>query len=113
MKEWFSSLVRIVCLIEGVGGTRFMDCLYIFRSENFSTALKKALELGYSQEQEYLNESGERVRWAFKEVISLDHLPENLDGCEVYSQPVDVPCEEHFEFSEEFDPASSKPTQTI
>ena len=47
--HWFSTKVRLVCLIEPIGAVRYMDSVYVFCSADFQTAFKRALELGKSQ----------------------------------------------------------------
>lgn len=112
--EWFSTKVRLVCLVEDTGALHYMDSVYIFRAEDFSTAFQRALELGRNQEEEYVNTDDKRVIWKFKEVISLDIIrKETLDGAEVYSEPGNLSSDEIFAFDVEFHPEQSQPTQTI
>jgi len=111
---WFSARDRLVCLIEPEGATRYMDSVYVFLERDFKRAKQRAIRLGKSQEEEYMNKYGERVRWRLKEVISLDIiLSESLDGAEVYSEPIDLEPSERIPFDQTFDPDDSDPTQTI
>jgi hypothetical protein len=112
--SWFSTKVRLVCLIEPIGANRYMDSVYLFQSTDFDAAFKRALELGKSQEKSYLNADDLQVVWKLKEVMSLDSIAaESLDGIEVYSEPVDLGQEELIPFHSEFHPERSQPTQTI
>jgi hypothetical protein len=43
--DWFSTKVRVACLIEGVGLVRYMDSIHIFHAENFDEAMQRALVL--------------------------------------------------------------------
>ena len=112
--HWFSAKVRLVCLIEPTGAMRYMDSIYVFRSVDFQTAFKRALELGKSQERSYLNADQKKVMWKLAEIISLDMIAsESLDGVEVYSEPVDLSPGETFSVDVELHPERSEPTQTI
>ena len=110
---WFSSKIRIVCLIEGEGAVRYMDSVYVFRARDFNEAWQVALDLGHQEEEEYKNNEGKIVRWRLKELISLDGLPNDLDRAEVYSEPVPLDPHEKYSFTEEFNPEDSRPTQTV
>lgn len=114
MKEWYSACFRLVCLIEREGSHRYQDSVVLMLATSFKEAFNRTLEIGRSHEQEFLNADGDRVRWRLKEIISLDILGnEDLDSREVYSQPVDVPQEEHCPFDQEFEPEKSEPTHAI
>ncbi len=113
-KSWFSSKVRCVCLVENHNATSFMDLVFVFRAKDFNDAFKKALELGYKQEEEWLNIYTERVRWRFKEILALDIIKaESLDGVEVNSESFDVPADQEIPFDSEFYPQQSEPKQTV
>ena len=112
--HWFSAKVRLVCLIEPTGAVRYMDSVYVFRSADFQTAFKRALDLGKSQERSYLNANNKRAEWKLVEIVSLDIIAaESLDGVEVYSEPVDLAPGDAFPIDVELHPERSEPTQTI
>jgi len=112
--QWFSSKIRLACLIENVGATRYQDSIFVFLAKNWEDALKVALELGRKQEEAYFNKDDERVHWKLKEVISLDLITaSSLDGVEVYSEPVDLEENNNISIDTEFSPERSDPTQTI
>ena len=71
-QRWFSSRVRMICLIEPEGGHDYMDSVFVFQSTDFDSAFTKALELGRKQESMYLNVENRQVVWKLKEIISLD-----------------------------------------
>lgn len=111
--QWFSAKVRSICLVEARGANRYMDCIHIFRASGWDDAMRKALALGRTHEQEYTNEDGHHVRWRLKEVVSLDLIPDGqLDGAEVYSEFSAVPATEFVPFDAEFRPENSHPVQT-
>jgi hypothetical protein len=104
----------MICLIEAQGGTRFGDSIFVFLAEDFSHALRRAIELGRTLETTYENEDGNEVRWRLKEVLTLDAIStESLDGAEVYSEPVFFEAGESYPFDAEFRPETSETTQTI
>jgi hypothetical protein len=114
-KQWFSTKIRLACLISAKGLHSYMDSIYVFRSSDFEHAFRKALEIGKSQESHYLNADQQLVEWKLKEILSLDLISsESLEaGAEVYSEPVEPLPSEQILLDYEFDPESSKPTQTI
>src|SRR5690242_12000394 len=108
---WFSAKVRVICLVEGAGATMQDESVHVFRASGVDGAFARALQLGREQEGEYLNSDGERVRWRFDRVLTLDALgAEDLDGVEVHSEL--GPAEESLPFDAEFDPENHKPTET-
>lgn len=111
--RWFSAKMRFVILVEGTGGETLNDRVYVFRSNDFPAALERALEIGRRGQSEYRNGDGMRVQWSLMEIISLDMLTADLDGAEVYSEPVHLPPEKVIPFDTTFRPEDSQPTQTI
>mgnify|MGYP001251377821 CR=1 FL=1 len=113
-QPWFSANLRLICLIQGQGATRYQDSVYLFRATDFEAAFTRALALGAAGERAYRNGDDEEVRWRFKEVISLDCVPhEDLDGAEVYSGPVDLEEGVEIPFEATFNPEASEPTHAI
>lgn len=112
--QWFSARVRLVCLMEGSGADRFQDSVIVFRARDFRDAFQRALTIGHDREETYLNGHGERVAWKFKEVFSLDIIQGELDGTEVYSEPVELGPGDPDPFDVVvYAPGRSEPTQTI
>jgi hypothetical protein len=112
-EKWFSSKLRFVVMVEPVGGDTLNDCVFLFRAENFDTAFHKALCIGEAAQKEYRNADGQRVLWKFMKVISLDIISEDLDGAEIYSEPIHLSEENKIPFEAEFSPNTSRPIQTI
>lgn len=111
--QWFSTRIRLACIVEPKGLRRFMDSIYVFRSTNFDDAFRRAIDIGRSQEKSYLNDADELVEWKLKEIISLDLIrPQSLDGAEVYSEPVE-PAANDFLIDNVLHPEDSNPTQTL
>lgn len=111
--QWFSSKIRLACIIEPKRLQRFMDSIYVFQSTDFDDAFRRAIDIGRSQEKNYLNDAKELVEWKLKEIISLDLIrPQSLDGAEVYSEPVETDATDSL-FDSAFNPEDSNPTQTL
>jgi hypothetical protein len=95
----------------------YMDNVFVFRALNSEQAFKKALGIGYANEEEYLNGEHQKVRWAFKEIISLDLIDgKNLNGKEVYSSPVEFDPStgnERDSIDIKYKPEDSIPTMTV
>jgi hypothetical protein len=91
-----------------------MHSVHVFKASDGDRAFERALALGRAHEQEYTNGDGQRVRWRFVEVGTLDlvQVPE-LDGAEVYSECVEMAEGEDMEFDAVFHPELSAPGQTL
>lgn len=110
--QWFSTKIRLACIVERKRLQRFMDSIYVFQSTDFDDAFRKAIDIGRSQEREYLNDAKDLVEWRLKEIISLDLIrPQSLDGAEVYSEPVEPAASDLIDNA--FHPEDSNPTQTL
>lgn len=82
--KYFSCKLRLLIFIGDGLATRANDQVYVFKATNFSTAFKRALDLGMTAEHTYRNHINQDVKWHFAEVIFLDILPsQDLDGVEV------------------------------
>jgi len=112
--KWFSTNIRLVCLVESKGAMRYMDSVYLLRATDYEDAFREALQIGRSQEEDYTNSEGECVRWAFKEILSLDMIDvESLDCAEIYSAPSALEPGEWYPFDVRFHPENSDPTHSI
>jgi len=91
-----------------------MDCVHIFRAEEWDDALQRAIVLGREHEKEYRNAEGHAVRWRLMEVVSLDLIrSETLDGAEVHSTLTEIPSADAVAFDATFNPEESRPVQTF
>lgn len=113
-QQWFSTKIRLVCLLETGGGTRYRDSVFLIRAKDFADAFRRTLDVGRAQERTYANGDGVKVRWAFTTVISLDALGRELtDGAEVYSEALDIEIDPAIGFGTRFSPEAAQPTQTV
>jgi hypothetical protein len=80
---------------EGIGA--LWDSVYLVLATDRDSAWKEALKLGEGLDESYDNSDGERIRFAFLGVLSIDELGDELkSGTEVYftshdfNQPIPV-----------------------
>ena len=114
--HWFSARLRLACLIEGSGVSRYEDSVVLFYAADGTAAFRRALELGRSRERSFTNRYGERVAWKLKEVATLDRLAsDDIDGVEVISDPIfDIlPEDASLPIEHQFDPERSEPNVTL
>jgi len=112
--SWWSCSLRLVCLVEGTGLIDEWRNVYVFRAKSEDAALTRALELGRAEEETYLNVDGERVRWALRQIDTLDLLEEGrLGDREVWFETL-APKEpdSSVPFDIEYKPEDSKPKMT-
>jgi hypothetical protein len=111
-EAWFSAEIRLVGYV-GRSARYFRDTVFLFRAREWKEAQERAISLGRSREEEYLNGESVQVHWRLKEIVTLDLIGnDDLNGAEVHSQllpvgDVSVPPED------ELNPEQSEPTQTI
>jgi hypothetical protein len=109
--QWFATSLRLVCLVEGYGATTQETSVHIFRATDWDNAFDRALALGRSHEQDYLNGEGEQVRWRLDRVSTLDMIrAPDLEGAEVFSEMSDVSGGPPFDTM--FEPEKHQPENT-
>jgi len=87
MDFWSARLLFIILVADGAGRKRnhYDESVIVFRAKDFGHAFKRALQLGRTQETDYKNDKGQRVRWALVEIGNLDCVGPKVDGKEVGS----------------------------
>ena len=65
---------------------QFDEHLRLIQATSFEEALLKARVLGISEEDHFINDRQQLVKWEFVNVAELIPLQEIKDGLEVYSQ---------------------------
>jgi hypothetical protein len=101
--------LRMIVLVEGDGAVEVNDGVFVVKADDYESAFRAALKLGASQEQEYLNGAGARVRWRFADVVhahavggeSVELMTEFASG-----KPPRLP------FDATFSPSESRPHET-
>jgi hypothetical protein len=113
-RRWFSANIRLVCLTEAKGAVLYMDSVFVFKDENAKSAWAKAIQIGKSQEREFVNGFGQRACWKLKEIVSLDRF--SLDSGEyimVYSETKEIEDGVLMPFDSTFRPEDSVPTASV
>jgi hypothetical protein len=57
-EHWFSSKVRVYCVVEGDGVVDCWEPVHVFRAMNRTVARERAETLGRSHDQDYVNGGG-------------------------------------------------------
>ncbi len=93
--NWY--IAKIVFRISnGTNGQKaqFDEHLKLLNANSFEEALLKARILGLKEEDSFLNDQSQPVKWEFVNVAELIPLYEIKDGLEVYSQIHETASEE-------------------
>jgi hypothetical protein len=89
--DWYSSLIAVACLIEGKGLSSVWRNVVVFQASDPNEARTRAVEIAARYRGEYANGQGELVRWAPKEIETLDYIgPSIVDAQEVWWEPCDL-----------------------
>jgi uncharacterized protein DUF4288 len=85
--NWYLSKIvyRIVCG-EGAHKAQFDEQLRLVEAEDEKVAFAKASAIGHKEEEVFLNEKQNLVRWEFINVAELYKLTALIDGAEMYSK---------------------------
>jgi hypothetical protein len=85
--NWYIAKVifKITSGPEGVS-SQFDEHLRLIKAISFEEALLKARILGLTEEDNFINDNQQQVKWEFVNVAELIPLHELKDGLEVYSQ---------------------------
>ncbi|MEA1675400.1 DUF4288 domain-containing protein [Nitrospirillum sp. BR 11163] len=112
--RWFSVKLRFAIMVEPIGASTMNDCLFLLKANDFDSAFKKAIKIGVGAQKDYLNALGQKVQWKFSEIISLDVInSDNLDGAEIYSEPLHLEGQAIIPLDANFSPEASRPIQTL
>jgi Domain of unknown function (DUF4288) len=83
MKWYLSKIVFKICASEH---PQFDEHLRLVEANSFEEALLKARIIGISEEDSFINDRMQPVKWEFVNVSDLIPLNELKDGVELYSQ---------------------------
>jgi hypothetical protein len=113
--EYYSAWLVFIVLVDD-GRPRkthtYDDSIVVFRARDYDHAFERALELGRSQETEYTNPYGQKVRWALVEVLKLQRIGRRVEGQEV-SSPLDRRrSKEPIPYGRQFHPERSRPIRS-
>ena len=81
--KWF--VAKLIFRICNVGRPQFDEHLRLISAMNAEEALLKSRLIGISEEDSFLNENNETVKWEFVNVADLRPLDKLKDGAELYS----------------------------
>ena len=85
--NWY--LAKVIFRI-GIGpeenASQFDEHLRLIQADNFEEAFVKARMIGITEEDNFINNQEQLVKWEFVNVAELIPLKELSDGLEVYSQ---------------------------
>ena len=82
--KWY--LAKIVFKICNEGRPQFDEHLRLINATGFEEAFLKARIIGITEEDNFINDRDQLVKWEFVNVAELLPLNELKDGIEVYSQ---------------------------
>lgn len=85
--NWYVTKIvyQIICG-NGDHTPQFDEQIRLVTAENEASALQKACEIGFREEDVFRNNKQEMVQWKFIQVAELYSLPEPADGAEIYSR---------------------------
>jgi hypothetical protein len=85
--NWYMAKIvfRIVCG-EGTHTPQFDEQLRLVNAVSREKAYNKAFEIGMQEEDTFLNDKNEKVKWQFVNISELHKLPALTDGIELYSR---------------------------
>jgi hypothetical protein len=87
--EFYSARLLFIILVDDGRPKKknhFDESVVVFLARNLSDAFKRALKIGKTQETDYKNNKGQRVRWALVDIFNLDCVGNKIDGKEVASK---------------------------
>lgn len=107
---WHSTRLRMARLVDPHGCDALVDHVFVFRAPHENSWIKKPVEIGRALEREEVGDN--RVVWRLAEVVTQDLLRfQDLDGVEVYSEPVHLDEADIIPFGTTFQPERSTPTR--
>ena len=65
---------------------QFDEQLRLIKANNEEEAFEKAQQLGREEEDSFMNQKNQLVKWAFINIPELNKLPSLSDGMEIYSR---------------------------
>ena len=78
----------VFSIITGEGNhmPQFDEQLRLIKANNEEEAFEKAQQLGREEEDSFMNQKNQLVKWAFINIPELNKLPSLSDGMEIYSK---------------------------
>ncbi|MEY2227120.1 DUF4288 domain-containing protein [Streptomyces sp. BF23-19] len=111
--SWFSCRIRFAHMSSGSNVLLYSVSVFLFQADDYAAGLQKALARGRREEKIYTNAEGGTARIAMVEVEALDMLDAIEDGVEVACLWSDDIVPNPFPMDFTFQPAASKPTNSV
>jgi hypothetical protein len=86
MNWYIAKVIFKISSGKGARKSQFDEHLKLVQANSFEEAILKARILGLKEEDSFLNDQSQQVKWEFVNVAELIPLHEIKDGLEVYSQ---------------------------
>ncbi len=86
MNWYIAKVIFKITMQETSYKSQFDEHLRLIQATSFEEALLKARVLGITEEDHFINDRQQPVKWEFVNVAELIPLSELSDGVEVYSQ---------------------------
>lgn len=86
MKFFIAKLVFQIVCGDGNHAAQFDEQLRLVNACSAAEAFEKAADIGHREEEVFLNEKDELVRWQFVNIAELNPLQHLTDGAELYSR---------------------------
>ena len=86
MNWYIAKVIFKVSNVSRLQTTQFDEHLRLIQANGFEEALLKARILGITEEDQFINDKQQTVKWEFVNVADLLPLNELKDGTEVYSR---------------------------
>jgi len=85
--KWFAAVIVMECRVGRSRAALWDEQLRLIRAQSAEGAYKAAQDIGESDQAQYENAAGEKVRWRFLGVGELEELLEQriVSGVEVFS----------------------------
>ena len=90
MKQYLAKMVFSIMSGNGLHTPQFDEQIRLIQANNKVQAFEKARHIGKSEEEEFLNEQQQTVKWQFIDVTDIFEVKDNHDGVEVFSRIEEV-----------------------
>lgn len=84
--NWYIAKIVFGINCEGAQKPQFDEHLRLVSARNFEEAFLKARIIGIQEEESFLNDRHQPVKWEFINVAELHAVGDLKDGSEIYSQ---------------------------
>ena len=86
MKWYIAKMVYQIVCGNGNHTAQFDEQLRLITANNEDEAFEKACNMGREEQESFMNQKNELVRWQFVNVPELYRLNKLIDGAEIYSR---------------------------